>query len=93
MKKFSIFALVLALTLALSACGRRNTDTTTDTTATTGNTMPTVITTMPEMEDDIPGTSFHPDQDGLIGETDGTDGTDTTGTTETTGPDARMRLR
>ena len=91
MKKYGIFALVLALTLALSACGRRDTGTTTDTTATTGNTMPTVITTMPDMDEDIPGTSFHPDQDGLIGETDGTE--DTTNTTDATDPEARMRLR
>ena len=89
MKKFSIFALVLALTVALSACSRKNMGTT-NTTNTTGNTMPTVITTMPDMNDTVPGTSFLPDEDGLIGENDTTE---QSGTTETTGMDQRMRLR
>ena len=81
MKKYTIFALVLALSLALSACGRRDTGTTTNT---TGMTMPTIMSTTPSTEEHIPGTTFLPDGDGIIG--------DTTATENTTGPDGRMRL-
>lgn len=88
MKKIGIFALVLAMTGLLCACNRRNTDTN----ETTGNTMPTVTTTIPIIEDMVPETSFHPDQDGFIGNTEST--------TETTSeaapmpqPRGRLRLR
>lgn len=87
MKKYSIFALVLALSLTLCACGRRNTGTTTNTTDTTGMTMPTIMSTTPSTEENIPGTTFHPDEDGIIGDNEGTEGS-----TGATG-DARMHLR
>ena len=90
MKKYSIFALVLALSLTLCACGRRDTGATTDTTGTTGMTMPTIMSTTPSTEEHVPGTTFQPDEDGIIGDTQGTE--NTTGATGGSTPDARMHL-
>ena len=77
MKKFGMFALVLALTGALCACNRvdRNTH------ETTGNTMPTVITTLPTTEDVVPNTSHYTEPHG------------TTDATESTQGRSRLRLR
>ena len=86
MKKFGIFALVLALTGVLCACNRSDKVTQ----ETTGVTMPTIITTEPHVNDTIPGTTFRPDEDGMIGDTE-----ETTHTTDSTAPQPRnhMRLR
>lgn len=85
MKKYSIIAIAFMLTMALTACRSNDMPNTTDGST---NTMPTVVTTMPTRptEDNVPGTSFIPDEDGIIGEPDGTMGT------ETTEPSARMRM-
>ena len=64
MRKFGIFALVLALTGVLCACNRSDKVTQ----ETTGVTMPTIITTEPHVNDTIPGTTFRPDEDGMIAE-------------------------
>ena len=84
MKKFSIFALVVTLIGTLCACNRSDKMPQ----ETTGITMPTIITTEPYMENTVPGTSFHPDQDGMIGETE-----DTTRSTDGTEPQPRHRMR
>ena len=84
MRKYGIFVLALMLALALSACRSNDMPATTD--GTTGS-MPTVVTTLPTVvttrptEENIPGTSFIPDDNGIIGES--TDGTE---------PSARMRI-
>ncbi len=82
MKKYGIFAISIMLSIALSAC--RSNDMPDATDGSTNN-MPTVVTTMPTRptEENIPGTTFTPDEDGIIGETDGT---------ETTEPSTRMRV-
>ena len=84
MKKIGIFSMALVLMAALCACNRSKMDTQN----TTGNTMPTVITTIPTTEERIPGTSFQPDDDGIIGET-----SETTNPTQTPRYRGRMRLR
>ena len=84
MKKISIFALVLALLGVLSACNRSNTDPQ----DTTGMTMPTIITTTPTTQNTVPSTSFYPDDDGIIGETQ-----DTTDATQEPRHRGRMHLR
>ena len=86
MRKFGIFALVLALTGVLCACNRS--DKTPQ--ETTGITMPTIITTEPHVNDTVPGTTFRPDEDGMIDDTE-----ETTRNTDSTAPQPRnhMRLR
>ena len=75
MKKYGILAIALMLSMAFTAC--KSTDMSND----PSGTMPTLVTTLPTVttqptEDNIPGTSFQPDDDGLIGETEGTTNTD-----------------
>ena len=84
MKKFGIFALVLALTGVLCACNRSDKMPQ----ETTGVTMPTIITTEPHVYDTVPGTTFRPDGDGMIGETE-----ETTYTTDSTAPQPRNHMR
>lgn len=87
MKKHSVFLIALMLTLSLAACRSNDmpevTGGTTAPMPTVVTTMPTVATTMPT-EDNVPGTSFLPDEDGLIGENDGT--------TSNTEASERMRI-
>lgn len=87
MKKYSVFVIALMLSMSLAACRSSDMpDVTGGTTApmpTVTTTMPTVATTFPT-EDTVPGTSFIPDEDGLIGENDGT--------TVNTEPSERMRI-
>lgn len=85
MKKIGIFALVLVMVGLLCACNRR----TSNNNETTGNTKPTVSTTTPIIEDMMPETSFHPDEDGIIGNTETTDATGVPAPQ----PRGRMRLR
>ena len=46
--------------------------------------MPTIITTEPHVNDTVPGTTFRPDEDGMIGDTE-----ETTHTTDNTAPQPR----
>ena len=89
MKKYGIFVIALMMTMTMTACMGRDDTNNTNNTGTTGTTapMPTVITTMPTTEPVMPDTSFYPDDDGFIGETDGTG--DTNGQND---PQARMRI-
>lgn len=89
MKKYSVIAIALMLMLALTACRSSDMPETTNGTSS----MPTVVTTMPTMgttEPDVPGTSFTPDDDGIIGQT--SDPTGTTGTTGSADASSRMRI-
>lgn len=91
MKKITFFAVAIILALGLSACGRMDNVTDTGTTDDTKATMPTIIPTIPTTEHRVPETSYHPDDDGFIDNTDGTDANDTTSNpTESHG---RLRLR
>lgn len=77
MKKFSVIALVLVLTISLAACGRRANRPTEATRDTTPITVPTV----PDMT--MPSTNI-PDPTVDSNSTTGTDGTRSTETTGTT---------
>ena len=86
MKKYGIIAIALMLMLALSACRSSDMPETTNGTSS----MPTVVTTLPTItttEPNVPGTSFKPDDDGMIGET-----TDPTGNAGSSEPSSRMRI-
>lgn len=95
MKKFTMIALVLVLTLALCACGRRGNDNTTASTGAT-TTAPTILpmpSTNATLEPSVPNTTIpHNTEefgtDGTHG-TDGTVGEGTQGATDSTG--ARRR--
>ena len=86
MKKYCVIAIALLLMLTFTACRSSDMPETTDGTTN----MPTVVTTLPTIlptEPDVPGTSFRPDDDGIIGET-----TDPTGSTDNTTPSSKMRI-
>lgn len=85
MKKFSVIALVLALTLSLGACGRRKNNSVT--TTPTKDSTPITVPTMPDMT--MPSTNI-PDPTVDSNSTMNTENA-TDGTSGNTDPSSRMR--
>ena len=82
MKKLSMIALVLVLTLALAACGRRNNNETTAPTTTEPSTDMTIIPDIdPTIETNIPDPNVDTSMPMYTDGTDSTDATDATGST------------
>lgn len=81
MKKFSIIALALVLTLSLAACGKKNNETTTPTTTQPSTDMTVFPDIDPTFETNIPDPNV---DTSMPMYTDGTNSTDSTDNTDTT---------
>lgn len=97
MKRLTIFALVLVLSLSmLAGCRSRQDDMTTDTTASQADTMPDNGNILPDTGDMLPDTADTVDpssgaDDGMVDSTNGANQDDTTGAADTTEPISRAR--